>query len=80
MDDNLIKSAKEYSVKTGKSVSRIVADLFEIINSGHLENMNNWYRAGGRAIFARGAVRAALWAYTQKPGLYSMRDVLGLVE
>ena len=29
-------------------------------------------------IFARGAVHAALWARGQKPGLYSMADVLGL--
>lgn len=33
MDDNLIETAKEYSAKTGKSVSRIVADLFEIIKN-----------------------------------------------
>ncbi|NTV15030.1 MAG: antitoxin [Desulfobulbaceae bacterium] len=33
MDDNLIESAKEYSSQTGKSVSRIVADLFEIIKN-----------------------------------------------
>jgi len=33
MDDNLIESAKEYSALTGKSVSRIVADLFEIIKN-----------------------------------------------
>ena len=31
-------------------------------------------------IFARGAVRAALWARQQHPGLYSMADVLGLGE
>lgn len=31
IDDDLIASAKEYSAQTGKSVSRIVADLFEII-------------------------------------------------
>lgn len=31
-----------------------------------------------RQIFARGAIKAALWARGQKPGLYSMRDVLGL--
>jgi len=37
MDDNLIESAKEYSAQTGKSVSRIVADLFEIIKN---ERMN----------------------------------------
>ena len=33
LDDNLIESAKEYSSQTGKSVSRIVADLFEIIKN-----------------------------------------------
>lgn len=33
MDEHLIQSAKEYSLQTGKSVSRIVADLFEIIKN-----------------------------------------------
>lgn len=33
MNDNLIESAKAYSAQTGKSVSRIVADLFEIIKN-----------------------------------------------
>lgn len=37
LDDNLIESAKEHSVKTGKSVSRIVADLFEIIKNEKLK-------------------------------------------
>lgn len=37
MDKNLIESAKEYSAKTGKSVSRIVADLFEIIKNDKLQ-------------------------------------------
>ncbi len=30
-----------------------------------------------RSVFARGAVSAAIWASAQKPGRYSMRDVLG---
>jgi 4-hydroxy-tetrahydrodipicolinate reductase len=34
--------------------------------------------ATDRAIFARGALRAALWGQTQKPGRYDMMDVLGL--
>jgi 4-hydroxy-tetrahydrodipicolinate reductase len=34
--------------------------------------------ATDRAIFARGALKAALWGQTQKPGSYSMIDVLGL--
>jgi 4-hydroxy-tetrahydrodipicolinate reductase len=36
------------------------------------------HKATDRAIFARGAVKAALWARAQKPGLYAMTDVLGL--
>lgn len=36
------------------------------------------HSAQDRSIFATGAVRAALWAAGRKPGLYSMRDVLGL--
>ncbi len=36
------------------------------------------HKAGDRIIFARGAVKAALWATLQKPGLYDMFDVLGL--
>ncbi|MFN7054472.1 4-hydroxy-tetrahydrodipicolinate reductase [Hyphomonas sp.] len=31
-----------------------------------------------RSVFADGAIHAALWAVRQKPGLYSMNDVLGL--
>jgi len=37
LDEHLVDSAKEYSAKTGKSVSRIVADLFEIIKNEKLE-------------------------------------------
>ena len=34
--------------------------------------------ATDRAIFARGALRAAIWGQTRKPGQYDMMDVLGL--
>ncbi len=36
------------------------------------------HSAADRSIFARGAIKAALWARDKKPGLYSMLDVLGL--
>ncbi|MCC7260437.1 MAG: 4-hydroxy-tetrahydrodipicolinate reductase [Alphaproteobacteria bacterium] len=36
------------------------------------------HRASNRSIFARGALRAALWSEGKAPGLYSMRDVLGV--
>ena len=34
--------------------------------------------ATDRMLFARGAVRAALWGQAQEPGQYNMIDVLGL--
>jgi len=42
------------------------------------ERVELTHKAASRSVFAKGAVRAALWAKGQKPGLYSMRDVLGL--
>jgi 4-hydroxy-tetrahydrodipicolinate reductase len=36
------------------------------------------HRASSRDTFARGAVRAALWLAGKTPGLFDMRDVLGL--
>jgi 4-hydroxy-tetrahydrodipicolinate reductase len=51
-----------------------------VIFAGPHERIELTHRAGDRMIFARGAVRAALWARGQKPGLYSMADVLGLAD
>lgn len=50
------------------------------ILAGEGERIELTHRAEDRAIFARGALRAALWAASQPPGLYSMRDVLGLAR
>ena len=44
---------------------------------GPAERLEISHKAGGREIFARGAVRAALWAAEKPAGLYSMADVLG---
>ncbi len=49
-----------------------------VILAGPGERVVLAHHAEDRSIFARGAVRAALWARDRKPGLYSMRDVLGL--
>jgi 4-hydroxy-tetrahydrodipicolinate reductase len=48
-----------------------------IVFAGEGERIEIAHRAESRAIFARGAIRAALWAFDKKPGLYSMADVLG---
>ncbi|HEY1780101.1 MAG TPA: 4-hydroxy-tetrahydrodipicolinate reductase [Roseiarcus sp.] len=51
-----------------------------VIFAGEGERIELTHRAEDRAIFARGAVKAALWARGRKAGLYSMADVLGLDE
>ncbi|MFY0538293.1 dihydrodipicolinate reductase C-terminal domain-containing protein [Nannocystis pusilla] len=42
------------------------------------ERLELTHRAFDRAIFARGALRAARWVASKAPGLYSMADVIGL--
>ncbi|MBV8848029.1 MAG: 4-hydroxy-tetrahydrodipicolinate reductase [Methylobacteriaceae bacterium] len=49
-----------------------------VIFAGTSERLELTHRAEDRAIFARGAIRAALWGRGKKPGQYSMADVLGL--
>jgi 4-hydroxy-tetrahydrodipicolinate reductase len=49
-----------------------------VIFAGEGERIELTHRAGSRQIYAKGAVKAALWARGRPPGLYSMRDVLGL--
>jgi 4-hydroxy-tetrahydrodipicolinate reductase len=45
---------------------------------GDSDRLELTHRASDRGIFARGAYQAAHWLVKQGPGLYSMRDVLGL--
>jgi 4-hydroxy-tetrahydrodipicolinate reductase len=42
------------------------------------ERIELTHKASDRAIFARGALRAAQWVVSQPPGVYDMQDVLGL--
>jgi 4-hydroxy-tetrahydrodipicolinate reductase len=49
-----------------------------VIFAGPHERIELTHRAEDRGLFARGAVRAALWAQGRKPGYYTMADVLGL--
>jgi len=49
-----------------------------VIFAGEGERIELTHRAEDRQLFARGAVKAALWGFEQKPGFYSMADVLGL--
>ena len=49
-----------------------------VVLAGPGERLELVHRATDRAIFARGALRAAAWLAGRKPGLYAFADVLGL--
>ncbi|MEO1161944.1 MAG: 4-hydroxy-tetrahydrodipicolinate reductase, partial [Pseudomonadota bacterium] len=49
-----------------------------VVFAGQSERIEVSHKAESREIFANGAIKAALWAHDQKPGLYSMTDVLGI--
>ena len=70
------RSKKEialFSVRAGDIVGE-----HTVIFGGIGERLEFIHRAHSRDTFARGAIRAALWLATRKPGLYGMQDVLGL--
>jgi len=52
----------------------------QVIFAGSGERLELAHRAEDRGIFARGAVKAALWGHGRKPGHYNMADVLGLSD
>ena len=49
-----------------------------VIFAGPGERIEITHKASDRAIFARGAVKAAQWGFGKGPGLFTMADVLGL--
>jgi 4-hydroxy-tetrahydrodipicolinate reductase len=49
-----------------------------VILAGEGERIELTHKAQDRSVFARGAVKAALWAKDKPVGYYSMMDVLGL--
>jgi 4-hydroxy-tetrahydrodipicolinate reductase len=51
-----------------------------VIFAGPAERLELVHRAEDRMIFARGALKAALWGRGRQPGLYGMADVLGLAD
>jgi 4-hydroxy-tetrahydrodipicolinate reductase len=55
----------------------IVGD-HSVLLVGEEETLELRHHAADRALFARGALRAATWAVGRSPGLYTMADVLGL--
>lgn len=86
-------AARRVAARDGHTGARRAGDIgFAVLRGGTVvgdhtvlfagagERLELTHRAEDRGIFARGAVRAALWAYDREPGLYTMADVLGLSE
>lgn len=57
----------------------IVGD-HEVVFAAEDEIVTLSHRAADRAIFARGALAAAVWAVGKPPGLYGMADVIGAMD
>jgi len=53
-----------------------VAGEHSVIFAGQGERLELTHRAGNRAIFARGAIAAAIWLANKPAGLYGMEDML----
>ena len=56
----------------------LLAGEHEVRFLGDIDQLALVHRATDRALFARGALRAAAWIARRPAGRYSMRDVLGL--
>jgi len=72
--------AKREAGKIGFAVRRTgdIIGEHEVTFGSDLETITLSHTALDRSVFAHGAIKAAEWAATQKPGLYSMSDVLGI--
>lgn len=55
-----------------------IAGDHTVLFAGDGERIEIRHVAHGRNVFAQGALRAALFLHGRKPGLYTMKDVLGL--
>ena len=83
--------SKKVAARDGITGERKAGDIgFSVQRGGDVVGVHSVFFAGpgevlelkhqgfNRAIYAGGALHAALWARDKKPGLYSMKDVLGL--
>lgn len=88
---NISLSKKSVRVRDGQTGPRNSGDIgFATLRGGNVvgehsvvfasegERIVLSHIATDRQIFARGAVKAALWGQDKPPGLYSMMDVLGI--
>lgn len=76
--DGITGARKEGAIGFASLRGGTVAGDHNVIFASNEESITLSHRAENRMIFARGAVKAALWLAAQKPGRYTMPQVLGL--
>ena len=76
--DGITGARKEGDIGFASLRGGSVAGDHMVIFAGEGERIELGHRAETRTIFARGAVKAALWLAGKAPGRYRMADVLGL--
>ncbi|HEX4873766.1 MAG TPA: 4-hydroxy-tetrahydrodipicolinate reductase [Sphingorhabdus sp.] len=76
--DGITGARKEGAIGFASLRGGTVAGDHSVILAGNEESITLSHRAENRAIFARGAVKAALWLQGREAGRYTMPDVLGL--
>jgi 4-hydroxy-tetrahydrodipicolinate reductase len=76
----ILKRAGRLDVPIQSTREGEVVGEHTVIFVGPDERLELTHRAGSRAIFAGGALRAATWIIGQPAGLYSMQDVLGIAN
>ncbi len=72
------KDAKRNKSEIGFATLRggdVIGD-HTVVFAGDGERVELTHKASNRDIFAKGAIRAAIWGSAKEPGFYSMRDVL----
>lgn len=76
--DGITGTRKEGAIGFASLRGGTVAGDHSVIFAGNEESIALSHRAESRAIFASGAVKAAVWLLPRQPGRYDMADVLGL--
>ncbi len=74
----IVEKEKNSSIPvTSERIEDVVGD-HTVYFEGTGERLEIFHHASSRDTFAQGALRAAEWLVSQRPGLYTMQDVLGL--
>jgi 4-hydroxy-tetrahydrodipicolinate reductase len=73
---NIVRAEKEIGMQVVRGGDIVGDHTVYFIGKG--EQIEITHRAHNREMFSHGAVKAAKWVVNREPGLYSLKDVLGL--